>query len=269
MNPTTSCKALERINAPKTLKIEGHIKKKNVQEVKYHIEKEEMNLTISCNALDRITTPQTINIEGHIKKKNVQELKDHIEHQEMNPTISCNSLEEITTPQTIKIEGHIKKKKVIVLIDLGSTHNFIHCKIAKEMNCFLYPAPECHMLVTSGGTINFSRKCHNIKLSMGEYLLNSPILSIPMGGVDVLLGVQWLQSLGTITFSFQELFLNFFWEGKEVQLRDIELKPRKIINSNAMPNLLNKEQRGIIAPIMFTRGSHIEIMYFSRSPKCF
>jgi len=57
-------------------------------------------------------------------------------------------------------------------------------------------------MVASGGTINFSRKCHNIKLSMGEYVLNSPMLYIPVGDVDVVLGVQWLQSLGTIAFSF-------------------------------------------------------------------
>ena len=68
--------------------------------------------------------------------------KQALEKEEMNPTISCNALVGITTPQTIKIEGHIKKKKVIVLIDSGSTHNFIHCKIAKELNCFLYPTPE-------------------------------------------------------------------------------------------------------------------------------
>ena len=62
----------------------------------------------------------------------------------------------ITTPQTIKIEGQIKKKKVIVLIDSGSTHNFIHCKIAKELNCFLYLTPERQVIVASGGTINFN-----------------------------------------------------------------------------------------------------------------
>ena len=74
----------------------------------------------------------------------------------MSLTISCNSLVGITTPQTLKIEGHIKKKKMRVLIDSGSTHNFIHCKVAKELNCFLYPAPECQVMVVNGGTINFS-----------------------------------------------------------------------------------------------------------------
>ena len=124
-----------------------------------------------------------------------------LDKEEMNPIISCNALAGITTPQTIKIEGQIKKKKVIVLIDSGSTHNFIHCKVAKELNCFLYPAPECQVMVANGGTINCSGKCHNIKLSMGEYVLTSPMLSIPMGGADVVLGVQWLQSLGTIAFN--------------------------------------------------------------------
>ena len=105
----------------------------------------------------------------------------------MNHTISCNSLEGITTPQTLKVEGHIKKTKVIVLIDLGSTHNFIQCKVSKELNFFLYLAPEFQVMVANGGTINFSIKCHNIKLTMGEYVLNIPMLSIPMGGIDVVL----------------------------------------------------------------------------------
>ena len=128
----------------------------------------------------------------------------------------------ITTPQTIKIEGQINKKKVIVLIDSGSTHNFIHCRVAKELNCFLYPTPECQVMIANGGTINCSGKCHNIKLSMGEYVLTSPMLSIPMGGVDVVLEFQWLQSLGTIAFNFQELFIRFSTEGKEVELRVLQ-----------------------------------------------
>ena len=45
---------------------------------------------------------------------------------------------------------------------------------------------------------------------MGEYVLNIPMLSIPMGGVYVVLGVQCLQSLGLVAFNFNEIFLKFF-----------------------------------------------------------
>ena len=121
----------------------------------------------------------------------------------MSLTISYNAWEGITTPQTLKIEGHIKKKNVILLIHLGSTHNFIHYKVAKELNCFLYPTPECQVMVANEGTINCFGKCHNIKLAMGEYVFNSTIISIPMGGVDVVLGVQWLKSLATIALIFK------------------------------------------------------------------
>jgi hypothetical protein len=123
-------------------------------------------------------------------------------------------LEGVTTPQTLKIKGYIKKKKVIVLIDSGSNHNFFHSKIAKDLNCFIYLALEFQVMFVDGATIKCSGKCHNIKLSMGEYVLNNPMISILMGGVDVVLGVQWLQSLGTITFNFQELFMKLLWEGK-------------------------------------------------------
>ena len=72
-------------------------------------------------------------------------------------------------------------------------------------------------MVENGGTINFSRKCHNIKLTMGEYVLNIPMLSIPMGGANVVLRVQWLKYFGMVAFNFQVIFLNFFSEGKEVK----------------------------------------------------
>ena len=56
---------------------------------------------------------------------------------------------------------------------------------------------------------------------MGEYVLNSPMLSIPMGGPDVVLGVQWLQYLGMVAFNFQDIFLKLFSEGREVELQGI------------------------------------------------
>jgi hypothetical protein len=69
-------------------------------------------------------------------------------------------------------------------------------------------------MIADGGTINYSGKCNKINLTMGEYVMNSPMIAIPMGGADVVLGIQWLQSLGTMAFNFQELFMKFSFEGK-------------------------------------------------------
>jgi hypothetical protein len=112
-----------------------------------------------------------------------------ISSEELTPTISCDAMAGISTPQTLNIEGYIKMKKVIVLIDSGSTHNFIHYKLAKALNCFVYPAPEFQVMIADGGTINFSGKCNKINFTMGEYVMNSPMIAIPMGGADVVLGI--------------------------------------------------------------------------------
>ena len=91
-----------------------------------------------------------------------------ISSEELTPTISCNALARITNPQTLKIERYIKNcKKVIVLIDYGSTHNFIHYKLAKALNFFVYPAPEFQVMIADRGTINCSGKCNKINLTVG------------------------------------------------------------------------------------------------------
>jgi hypothetical protein len=92
-------------------------------------------------------------------------------------------------------------------------------------------------MIANGGTINCSGKCNKINLTMGGYLMNSPMIAIPMGGADVVLGIQWLQSLRTIAFNFQELFMKFSLEGKEIELRGITGKPNKVISSNGMNSI--------------------------------
>jgi len=54
-------------------------------------------------------------------------------------------------------------------------------------------------MIADGGTINCLGKCNKINLTMGGYVMNSPMISIPMGGADVVLGIQWLQS-GILSF---------------------------------------------------------------------
>jgi hypothetical protein len=106
-------------------------------------------------------------------------------------------------------------------------------------------------MIADGGTINCSGKCNKINLTMGEYVMNSPMIYIIMGGVDVVLGIQWLQSLGTLDFNFQELFMKFSLEGKEIELRGITGKFGKVMISNGMKKLL---KRGI--KVLFHNYAH-------------
>jgi hypothetical protein len=52
---------------------------------------------------------------------------------EVELVISLNALIGFSTPQTLKLIGYIKHQKVIILVDSGSTHNFIHRRIAQKL----------------------------------------------------------------------------------------------------------------------------------------
>jgi hypothetical protein len=85
-----------------------------------------------------------------------------------------------------------------------------------------------------------------MNLNMGGYLLDIPMIAIQMGGLGVVLGVQWLQSLGTMALNFLNIFMSFSLEGKEIELRGIQGKPSKVINSNNMTKLLKKGHYSVI-----------------------
>jgi hypothetical protein len=119
----------------------------------------------------------------------------------------------------------------------------------KFLNFFVFLAPKFQVMIEDGGTINCSGKFHGIKINMGEYLLDSPMIAIQMGGVDVVVWVQWLQSLGTITLNFQDIFMRFFSEGKEIELRGIQGNPSKVLSCNRMTKLLKNEPHGVLAQL--------------------
>ena len=58
---------------------------------------------------------------------------DETEKEEANitPTLLVVSMTGISQPQTLKLFVHIKNTKVTVLVDSGSTHNFIDSRVAK------------------------------------------------------------------------------------------------------------------------------------------
>jgi hypothetical protein len=70
-----------------------------------------------------------------------------------------------------------------------------------------------------------------------------------MVGVNVVLGVQWLQSLGIMSLNFEYIFMRVSLDGKEIDLRGIPGKPSKVIISNSMTKLLKKGHHGVIAQL--------------------
>jgi hypothetical protein len=68
----------------------------------------------------------------------------------------------------------------------------------------------------------------------------SHIFSIDMGGCDIVLGAEWLCTLGPIFMGFKELTMQFQHEGHSYKFQGITLGSSNIISCHRMENLLKK-----------------------------
>jgi hypothetical protein len=74
-------------------------------------------------------------------------------------------------------------------------------------------------------------KCHKVKLRIQNFDLELEIYTIPLGLVDVVLGFQWLQTLGTYSVNHQEHFIQFKWKGKSYKLDGFQPPQTHVVSS--------------------------------------
>ena len=75
----------------------------------------------------------------------------------------------------------------MVLIDIGSTHNFLDSTMAKRLNLFAFHMPNLNVMVADSKEIERVGKFHKVKLQIQDYNLESSFYIVPLGGVDKVL----------------------------------------------------------------------------------
>jgi hypothetical protein len=82
--------------------------------------------------------------------------------------------------------------------------------------------------------------CENLCLQIGYYNMKYHMFSIDMGGCDIVLGVEWLRTLGPILMDFKELTMKFTQQGQQYKFQGFTTNSLEIISSHRMENLLKK-----------------------------
>lgn len=54
-----------------------------------------------------------------------------------------------------------------------------------------------------------------------RYLILPNLLSLPLMGLDMVLGIQWLEKLGTVTCDWKRLTMEFSWERQVRRLQGV------------------------------------------------
>ncbi|RZR87720.1 hypothetical protein BHM03_00015178 [Ensete ventricosum] len=101
------------------------------------------------------------------------------------PILAC-----YTNLQKLKIEGFLEQQFVIILIDAGSTHNFISSKVATHLMLKKEDYIEFKVKVANGQILKYNQKCPRVKLIIQEQDIAVDFFLLPLDGFDIMLGID-------------------------------------------------------------------------------
>lgn len=105
------------------------------------------------------------------------------------PLISLNALDFSTSYNCMRVVGQTWKRKLHILIDPGSSHNFIDINTTKELGCKLVNIPPQVVSVAGGYKMVAEFKCDNFKWHLQGYELSVDVMTLPIGCCDMVLGI--------------------------------------------------------------------------------
>ncbi|XP_026396304.1 uncharacterized protein LOC113290936 [Papaver somniferum] len=110
--------------------------------------------------------------------------------------ISLHAFTGIITLYTIRVPGKLHKRKILVLIDTSGTNNFVDKTLAEQLHLHIGPISQMLVTVANGDTIIGEGVCSAFKWSMQDHQFSGDLRVLPLGGCDMVLGVDWLKQLG-------------------------------------------------------------------------
>ncbi|XP_026452244.1 uncharacterized protein LOC113352661 [Papaver somniferum] len=113
---------------------------------------------------------------------------------------------------------------VTILVDTGSTHSFIDVALAKRLFCNIQPTSHLLVTVANGERITSSRVCQQMEWQIQGHQFKEDFHVLALGGCDIVLGADWLKTLGNVMFNFPKLTISFTHLGTNITLTGISTK---------------------------------------------
>ncbi|GKV19875.1 hypothetical protein SLEP1_g30075 [Rubroshorea leprosula] len=145
--------------------------------------------------------------------------------------------EEMDIAEVVRIVG---KRSLMILIDFGSTHNFLDSKFAQELGCTLEDVKQFQVSMANGSQLSSSRRGVNFTWKMQGLEFQSEMLLLPLGEYDVILGIQWLKPLGKVLWDFQSKTLGFTYKEKPMVLHAAPKPHIKWVDNDKMLETIQK-----------------------------
>ncbi|XP_042023077.1 uncharacterized protein LOC121770411 [Salvia splendens] len=122
-------------------------------------------------------------------------------------------------PEVMELRGTIGAEPVVVLVDTGSSHDFLHPRIAQKLALPLTAVKPFRVYVGNGASLVCSHVSLRTRVVIQSHVFLINLHVLPIHGPDVILGLAWLKSMRRVTSDFVDGTLEFVRDGVPICLK--------------------------------------------------
>ena len=128
------------------------------------------------------------------------------------------------------------------MVDSGATHNFIDAQMVERRGIQTESLDGFSVLVLGHQTITCARYVPKLSVTMGTYTLTDHFFVVDIPDTNMILGVQWLITLGKVTMDWKTLEMEWDDEktGRHEKIRGQHTYPPQTISAHRMEAVFRK-----------------------------
>jgi hypothetical protein len=134
------------------------------------------------------------------------------------PTISIAALTGIQPRKGSTMQVYVTVQGAVLraLLDSGFTHNFVDSEAAARVGIKFSSKAGFSVAVANGDRVASSGSCSDLKINITGEPFIIACYGLSLGSYEMILGVQWLESLGPVLWDFTHRTLSFCRDGRDV-----------------------------------------------------
>ena len=137
-----------------------------------------------------------------------------------NPTqtqISLHILSSHLAPKTLHLLGRVVDHQVVILVDGGSTHNFIQEQLVHQLGLPTQTTTPLSVMVGNNHHLDCHHVCEAIAINIHDIIFIVDLHNLLLCGANIVLDVQWLKSLGPVLTNYNVLSMKFSHDRRVIE----------------------------------------------------
>ncbi|PRQ45269.1 putative retrotransposon gag domain, aspartic peptidase domain-containing protein [Rosa chinensis] len=155
----------------------------------------------------------------------IEEIVEEEQPSDSEQFIPIHAITHTMIGHMMRCKGFINKQPISVFVDCRSATNFLNPVVATRLGLTMQPVSQLHFTSASGEQLSRSSQAIDATDSIQGYQFTTSFLLMLVTGCDLLLGAQWLETLGFIGWHFSETVMVFTENGQCHVLNDLQRQP--------------------------------------------